>query len=507
VKPVLSPEEAAELDRAAQAGGVPAAVLMERAGRAVARAAVDLTGGAYGRRAVVVAGSGNNGGDGFVAARHLARWGMRVDVEVLGEATREPAAGNLSRLAEVGVVPRSFAAADLEGRLARADVAIDALFGTGFHGPAEGDASAAIAVLNGSEAPAVAVDIPSGVDGATGAVTGAAVRAEVTVTFGAAKLGAVLMPGAGYAGAVRVVDIGFGEDLVRARAFLTEPGDLRAAMPVRGLDTHKRASGVLVVVAGSRGMPGAARLIATAAGRIGAGLVVVALPASALSAIASALTESVFVALPETDEGTVAADAIAPMLGAIERADALAIGPGLTTNADTAGFVREFLGACPIPAVVDADGLNAFAGRAAELSGRSAPTVLTPHVGEAARLTGVPAAEIEADRLRCARDLAARSGAVALVKGTRSVIAEPDGTAWINPTGGSVLATAGSGDVLTGTIGGLLARGLDPREAATCGAYVHGLAGILAGRSGGEGVLAGDLAALLPEAVARLGAT
>ena len=259
MKPVLTPDEAGALDRATQEAGTPAEVLMERAGRAVARAAVDLVGGVYGRRAVVVCGKGNNGGDGLVAARHLARWGMRVAVIAVetADALREPAASNLARLDEVGVRVRGWSSAALTHELARADVAIDALFGTGFRGFPEDAWADAIDGMNEGAAPVVAVDIPSGVNGATGAVEGLAVRADVTVTFGAAKVGAVLLPGAEYAGAVRVVDIGFPDELLRADAFLVEPSDVVGWFPTRPIDTHKRATGVLVVVAGSRGMTGA----------------------------------------------------------------------------------------------------------------------------------------------------------------------------------------------------------------------------------------------------------
>lgn len=506
MKPVLTPEEAGELDRASQARGIPAETLMERAGWATARAAADLVGGCYGRRAVVVCGKGNNGGDGYVAARHLARWGMRVGVVALADpgTLREPAAANARRLvAESGIRPSAFEPRALQRLLSRADVAIDAVFGTGFAGVPEGAWAEAIDGLNDADAPVVAVDIPSGVDGRTGAVHGEAVWADLTVTFGAAKTGVVLLPGAERAGDVRVVDIGFPDDLVPLATGLTEPADVAAALPPRAVDAHKKDSGTLVVVAGSRTMTGAARLIARAAGRAGAGYVYVAVPASILPAVQAELTETVFVALPETEDGTVAASALDVVLGHLEGAHALALGPGLSTQPETQGFVRELVRACPVPLVLDADGLNAFAGRADALADRKAEAVLTPHLGELARLLSDDAAHA-ADRLGAARALATRARAVALVKGTRTVIASPDGRTRINPTGSPVLATAGTGDVLTGTIGGLLARGLAPFDAAWAAAYAHGLAGILAGRELGEGVLAGDVAERVADAFAMV---
>jgi NAD(P)H-hydrate epimerase len=322
------------------------------------------------------------------------------------------------------------------------------------------------------------------------------VRADLTITFGAAKVGVVLLPGAELAGDVRVVDIGFPDDLVPTRVGLTEPGDVVAALPDREVDAHKKASGTLVVVAGSRAMPGAARLIARAAGRSGAGYVFVAAPASALPVMQTGATEVVWIALPETSDGTVAIGALDVLRERADEADAFAIGPGLTTHDQTQAFVRALVREAPAPVVLDADGLNAFAGRPDELADRASEAVLTPHLGELARLRGAGAD----DRLTAARDLATRARSVALVKGTRTVIADPAGRARINPTGTSALATAGTGDVLTGVIGGLLARGLDPFDAAWAGAYVHGLSGILAARDLGVGVVAGDVVERLPEA-------
>ena len=507
MRPVLTPEEAGTLDRETQARGVAAEVLMERAGRAVARAARELAGGSYGRRAVVVCGKGNNGGDGLVAARHLGRWGVRTTVVLLEDPDelREPAASSARQLADVpSIRVRTFDERGLRRELARADVAVDAIFGTGFRGMPEDEWASAIAGLNEADAPIVAVDIPSGVNGATGLVEGEAVRAHLTVSFGAPKLGTVLMPGAEHAGVLRVVDIGFPDDLVRARAWLTEPSDVAAWLPTRDTDTHKRASGVLVVVAGSRAMTGAARLIARAAGRVGAGLIIVAAPEGSMPAIQAGLTEPTFLPLPETADGTVAVEAVEPLLDRLQSADALAIGPGLTTESETVAFVRDTVRRSPIPLVLDADGLNAFTGDGAALGDRQADAVLTPHVGEFTRLTGVKPRDLDADRPAHVRRLASQTNAVALLKGSRTVIADPDGRLFVNVTGSPVLATAGTGDVLTGMIGGLLARGVAASESAAAAAYLHGLAGLFAGRDLGEGTVAGDVLEHLPEAVAHV---
>lgn len=507
MKPVLTPDEAAALDRETQARGRAAEVLMERAGRSVARAARELVGGSYGRRAVVVCGKGNNGGDGLVAARLLGRWGVRTTAVLLEDPDelREPAATNAGRLGEVpSIRVRTFDERGLRRELARADVSVDAIFGTGFRGMPEDAWAAAIAGLNDADAPVVAVDIPSGVNGATGEVEGEAVRAQLTVAFGAPKLGTVLMPGAEHAGVLRVVDIGFPDDLVHARAWLTEPSDVAAWLPVRDTDTHKRASGVLLVVAGSRAMTGAARLIARAAGRIGAGLVTVAAPEGSMAQVQAGLTEPTFLPLPETADGTVAAEAAAPLLDRLQAADALAIGPGLTTNEETVAFVRDTVRRSPVPLVLDADGLNAFTGDVAALGDRRSEAVLTPHVGEFTRLTGVKPRDLDADRPAHVRALASQTGAVVLLKGSRTMIADPEGRLFVNVTGSPVLATAGTGDVLTGMIGGLLARGVAPPGSAAAAAYLHGLAGLFAGRDLGEGALAGDVLDRVPESVAHV---
>jgi NAD(P)H-hydrate epimerase len=322
------------------------------------------------------------------------------------------------------------------------------------------------------------------------------------VTFGAAKLGSMLLPGAGYAGDVRVVDIGFDEAAMPTDAWVTEPADVAAVLPARSVTGHKRASGTLVVVAGSRTMTGAVRLVARAAARAGAGYVIVAVPRSILQVVQTELEETVFLPLAETDDGAIAPDATEDVLDALANADALAIGPGLSRAAETASFVRTVVRESPAPAVVDADALNAFAGDVAGFGGRKAEAVLTPHLGELARLVGRPLLDAVSEGRTLARD----TDAVALIKGTRTVIARPDGHLHVNPTGSTALATAGTGDVLTGTIGGFLARGAEPFDAAWAAAFVHGWAGILAGEDLGDGVVAGDVAERLPEAIARASA-
>jgi NAD(P)H-hydrate epimerase len=481
---------------------------MERAGAAVARAALELAGGGYGRRAVVVAGKGNNGGDGFVAARYLAQWGMRVHVEMLvhdvGSELREPVLANFYRLYEAGIPRRTFSVRSLNRELARADVAVDAIFGTGFRGQAEGDHAAAIEALNAGRAPVVAVDIPSGVEGDTGAVRGPAVRAAMTVALGAPKAGDVLFPGAAHAGVLEVADIGFPEDLLKSDVLLVQPEDAAGLLPQRGSDDHKRRSGVVLVVAGSRRMTGAPRLVARGAYRAGAGLVQLAVPEGILPVVQSGLVEATFLPLPEGGSGSPSAAAWEVLAERLEDVGAVAVGPGLSTDDETPELVRRLVAGSPVPVVVDADALNAFAGRAGELSRRRADAVLTPHTGEYARLFAMRAEEVLDDRVGFVRKAAAETGAIVLLKGTRTLVALPDGEVRVNPTGTPVLATGGTGDVLTGMIATYLARGLSTADAPTLAAYVHGLAGQVAGEASGEGTVAWDVAESIPQALRRL---
>lgn len=506
MRPVLTAAETQALDREAEARGIPVEHLMERAGLAVARAAIALAGGAYGRRAVLVCGKGNNGGDGLVAARFLSRSGMGVDVFLLAEAAdlRGPAAVNLERLRDAGLSTHGFSRSGLDRSLDRADVAVDAIVGTGFRGSAEGPYAEAIEGLNAGGAPVVAVDIPSGVEGDSGATRGPAVWADATVALGLPKVGDVLFPGADHAGVLEVADIGFPPDLLRGDVLLVEADDARRLLPARPADTNKRRTGVVLVVAGSRRMTGAPRLVAAGAYRAGAGLVTVATPEQSLPVVQAGMAEATFLELPEGPAGSVKEEAWDVVAGVVDRFDAVAVGPGLSTDEETPAFVRRLVAESPVPVVIDADAVNAFAGRAGDLARRRSAAVITPHAGEFARLFGMPAGEVEEDRLGFARKAATETGCVVLFKGPRTVVATPEGEVRVNPTGSSALATGGTGDVLTGAIGAYLARGLSATDAATLGAYVHGRAGEIVGQRKGDGGTAMDVAAAVPKAARRL---
>jgi NAD(P)H-hydrate epimerase len=502
--PILTPEQSAALDRASADAGVSVTSLMESAGSAVARAATVVAGGAYGRRAVVVCGKGNNGGDGLVAARLLERSGMGVTVALLDDpgAFEGAARANFERYADAG--GRWVGAGRLDRELARADVAVDAIFGSGFRGELAGRYQEAVRALNDAAADVVSVDIPSGVDGATGAVRGDPVRAAATVVCGVLKPGVVFQPGAERAGRVEVADIGFPANLIRSDLLLVEAGDVRPWLAPRSPDAHKRSTGVVVIVAGSRDMSGAAALASAAAYRAGAGLVTIASTPAVVDVVRQRVPEATFLRLPETGDGAVDAAGWEALRERLDGADALAIGPGLGRDASTGDLVRRAVRESPVPVVLDADGLYPFAGNASAIEERTSDAVLTPHAGEFARLMDVPAGDIGADRVSLGRKAAQEVGGVVLLKGPRTLVAAPDGRVYVNPTGGPALATGGTGDVLTGTIAAMLARGLVPQYAAAAGAYVHGLAGDLAAEVTGEGTVASDVATFLPDAVATI---
>lgn len=504
MRPILTAAETQELDRRTEERGVSIPQLMERAGMGVAREAVRVAGGAYGKRLVAVCGGGNNGGDALVAARLAAARGMGAVVVLVAdpERVREPAASNLRRLRSAGV--RWVGPADLARELARADVAVDGLFGSGFRGRPEGAYREAIEAMNACAAPVVAVDVPSGVEGDTGAIRGPAVRAAATVTFGAPKVGVVLYPGAELAGRVEVVDIGFPEDLVVSDLHLVEAGDVRALLPVRDPEAHKHRSGDVLVVAGSRRMTGAARLVAEGAARAGAGLVTIAVPEGILPTVQTGAPEAVYLPLPEGPAGSVAGDAWSVIAPRLDRFDAIAIGPGLSTDEETPAFVRRLVRGSTAPVVADADAINAFVGRVADVRERAAELVLTPHAGEFARLFGMPPDDLSDDRVGFVRKAAADTGAVVLLKGPRTLVALPDGTVRVNPTGSPALATGGTGDVLTGAIAAYAARGLAAHDAATAAAFVHGRAGEAVGERLGDGAAASDVALAIPGAAREI---
>ena len=515
MRPLLRPEEMARADRATIEAGTPVDVLMDRAGRAVARAAIRMAGGRNGRRALVVCGKGNNGGDGFVAARRLAREGLGVTCLVTFDATEANGAPahHLRLLREAGVVPRPFSPTVIEESF---DVVVDAIFGTGFSGTPKGAAAEAIKALDGLPN-VVAVDIPSGVDGLTGSVEGGAIHAAITIALAAQKLGTVLLPGASFAGAVEVADIGIDvrdwkhgdADATGGRAGpyveMVEERDVAASLTPRPLGAHKRSSGSVAVLAGSSDMRGAALLTSLGALRMGAGYATLGSTADVQAAAASARPE--LLCRTVTDSDVLGKDAFDRFADVIERADVLAVGPGMGTGDEQSALVERILAEVPFPVVLDADAINVLVGNGAALAERLGASVITPHPTELARLLGSSTEEVTADRVGAAAEAGRRfPNSAVVLKGFRTIVAFGRGAAaLVIPTGGPELATAGTGDVLTGALATILAGGLPRGAAGAVAAYVHGLAGSIAAEDKGtHGVLAVDVAEALPAARLRL---
>lgn len=498
--------------RATEEYAIPSLLLMENAALRVVDAAEAMLATSGGRRVQVVAGKGNNGGDGLAAARHLHQRGFKVHVTLVADpdAVEGDARLNLEICHRVGVPLEVAPPAPIGFGTPPSDLIIDALLGTGVRGAPTGPIAEAIDAINRCPAPVLAVDLPSGLDADTGAVPGACVRARRTVTFALPKRGLLVYPGRGFAGEIEVADIGIPRPLLEDPALDCEwitPALVRARLPARPPDAHKGTFGRVFLLAGSAGLTGAATLCSEAALRVGAGLVTLGIPRSLNVILEQKLTEAMTLPLPETETQahTIAAwDAIAER---IATSDAVALGPGIGRHPKTAELVLRVLRERRGPTVVDADGLNALA--SVEGAGRpwAAPeqVVLTPHPGEMARLLGTNPSAVESNRLATAAKAARDFGCVVVLKGAGTIVAAPDGRLFIDPAATPALATGGTGDVLTGVIAGLIAQGLSPLDAAVSGVHVHGRAGEhLARKVGDAGSLAGDLLGELPRVIREL---
>lgn len=531
---VLTAAEARVFDRwAIEKLGVPALVLMENAALALAEAVGESFGEA--RRIAIFCGPGNNGGDGLALARQLLTRGYEVGLflAAFGRPLSDDCARQLAicRAMELAIFELDGDWREQAASAASADLVVDALFGTGLERPLRAPWAGLVEWMNGLPQPRLAVDIPSGLDAGRAHPIGPTVRADVTVTFGAPKLAHLLLPAAEWVGELSVADLGVPFDLSPCAGGTLEvltAEELAHALPTRAAAAHKGDFGHLLLVAGSRGKAGAAILAARGAVRGGAGRVTVATVESAWTAIASAVPEAMSLPYSADASGGLPFAALARLIAAAEERDVLAVGPGLGQSAGTCRLVRSLvLGATGVPLVLDADGLNAFAGppsppspmaahggkagrggkRGLELlAKRRAPTVLTPHPGELARLLGCSTPEIEADRLASVRRAAELSGAIVVLKGGRTLVGLPSGEVAINTTGNPGMASGGSGDVLTGLLAARLAQGDDPVFAAHLAVHLHGLAGDLAVAAGvSPAVPAGTLAEYLPQAYEKLG--
>jgi ADP-dependent NAD(P)H-hydrate dehydratase / NAD(P)H-hydrate epimerase len=517
----LTAERMREVDRlTTERHGIPSLDLMENAGRAVANYVAGRYDNLDRRRIVVLCGKGNNGGDGFVAARHLAEFGAKPAVYLVAEAgeLRGDAAVNVKRWQATGAlntIARAEALEALRPELAKADVVIDALLGTGLNGPAKGLAAAAIEEVNraAGRAEIVAIDIPSGMSADRFDSPGTTVAADVTITFTAPKIGLLLPPNAERVGRLIVREIGSPRELFEnddsLKLHWLEPREFRALPLRRAPNTHKGTYGHALIVAGSQGKSGAAALAGMGALRSGVGLATVATPAPALAIVAQHMPELMTELVEATPEGSISLHAFESgrWRELIEGKTAVAMGPGLTTHPETVRFVRAAVADCPVPLILDADGLNAFDRDAGALKNHRAPLAVTPHPGEMARLAGATAAQVQQRRLDTALEAARAWNAFVVLKGFRTIIATPDGRAFVNSTGNPGMATGGTGDVLTGILAGLTAwmGAGDWAKVLGLGVYLHGLAGDLAAERIGEiSLVATDLIRALPRAFGRL---
>ena len=492
--------------------GIPSIALMENAGRRVADVMASTFDDLAESSVAVLCGRGSNGGDGFVAARALRRRGADVAVFLLGQTAdvHGDARTNLDALGSLDVsvteVPDAAAWAGRRLDIAACDVIVDAIFGTGLNRPLEGMLPAVVDDVNAARVPVVAVDLPTGLAADTHRLIGPAIDADLTVTLAAPKIPLVFTPGSAFAGDVYVAEIGIPERVIDGvagpRLELVTPVTIRALVPDRADDAHKGTFGHVLIVAGSLGRTGAASLAGIGALRSGAGLVTVAVPRSCVPAVAAAAPEYMTLPLEEEQEGVVGAGALDAVLAA--PCDVIAAGPGLGTGPGAAGLVRGLLARARVPLVLDADALNVCSDHPEWLDARPAAAgdvVLTPHPGEMARLRGCTAQEVQDERLATARGMAAEHGVHVVLKGARTLVAAPDGSAAVNLTGNPGLATGGAGDVLTGVTAAWMAQLAHTADACKAAVYLHGLAADLAAREHGQtGLIASDVAAALGKA-------
>ena len=499
-----------DIDRiAVEKYGISGLQLMENAGRGVAGIALsELGGAATGARAAIFAGKGNNGGDGYVAARHLHNAGIAVTVyalcrceELRGDAALNAASwrkmnGRVEELLSIEAVKA--AGESIE----KSAIVIDAIFGTGLSDEVTGVHGEAIRLINRLAKKIISIDIPSGIHATTGAVLGEAVMAHLTATMAMPKLGLLLFPGRAHAGRVEVVDIGVPMEAIEDPSIkwnLLGPSDMSGILKPRKPESHKSSHGHLLILAGSPGLTGAAYMSGAAALRAGAGLVTVGVPESLHDIMEVKTTEVMTVSLPETPGRRLGTASYEEIRRAAANKTALVIGPGAGTSEELMKLIGLILQDIRIPVVIDADGLNSFAPRIASLKGLKAQVVLTPHPGEMSRLLNTKIQEIQADRVGAAEKLVELTGATVVLKGAYTVIACPDGQVYLNPTGNPGLATAGTGDILAGMLGAFLAQGYSAFEASAAAVYLHGLAGDEAKKKSGElGMIATDLLEYIP---------
>ncbi len=509
---IVTTDEIKSLDRnATETFKIPSLLLMENAARGLIDHIEAAFGPVKGKRIVILAGRGNNGGDGLAAARHLRMRGAEAIVYLLSPIEKVEGDARTSLdiwIATDGLleVVGSFSWGDLKKDLHKSDLVIDALLGTGLSHPVEGDYAEAIAAINGARRPVISVDIPSGISSDTGALLGIAVRADMTFAIALPKRGHFVRAGLEHSGVWEVIDIGFPPALIDRAGMsidLLTSNMVQDLPPRRTKGMHKGIMGHLLLVAGSVGTLGAAQMASLAAMRSGTGLVTVALPATVAASNVPFPMEVMTLPLPETNEGTLSLASEKKLLQGIEGKTAIAIGPGLSRHPETQHLVRNLIRQVSVPMIIDADGINAIAPDISILKEKKSTLILTPHPGEMGRLMGTNADAVQSDRFKIAKEFAKKWEIILVLKGAHTIVATPDGLLRVNNNGNPTMATAGVGDALTGMIAGLVAQGIAPPDAATLGVYLHGLAGDLAAKVLGEGsLITSDLIGKIPEAIA-----
>jgi len=494
--------------------GLPGMVLMENAGRGAIRFLLKQFPNLENARVGVIAGRGNNGGDGFVIARYLKQKGIQVQVYLLAERHRVQgdALANLKLLKPLEVpvveIPDNASFSKIKSEMDGLDILIDAILGTGLKSDVTGYFKTIIDYINRLNKPVFAVDMPSGLNSDTGQPCGTCIRATATATFAYAKTGHMVYPGIDFCGNLKIVDIGIPPHIAAAvgpRHFLTTAKLVRSHLIPRSADAHKGSTGHLLVIAGSTGKTGAASMTAMSALRTGAGLVTLGVAQSLNSALESQMLEAMTAPLPESGSGVLGESAFNAIQKELPGKRCLAIGPGLGQAAETKKLIRKIIRQSEIPVVLDADGLNNLAGDVNHLLTARAPIVLTPHPGEMARLLDTEVSKIQQDRITSAREFSVEYNVHVVLKGAATIIAHPDGRVFINATGNAGMASAGMGDVLTGAIAGLIVQGLTPEAACHAGVYLHGAAADnLAEDMGPYGYLAGDVMGAIPGEIKKI---
>ncbi|OGV98087.1 MAG: hypothetical protein A3I04_04810 [Nitrospinae bacterium RIFCSPLOWO2_02_FULL_39_110] len=512
---IVTAKEMQEIDRIAiDDYGISGIVLMENAAKGVVASLFKKFPDIKDKKVGIFAGKGNNGGDGLAVARLLTDEDISVTVYLLSkkDMLKGDAKTNLEKAEEMGVkifeITSLDELEDVKDNILKNDIFIDAIFGTGLTSGVKGYYINVIKFINSSKKFILSIDIPSGLSSDTGEIIGGHINADMTVSLCLPKIGEIIYPAAEYVGDLEVVDIGIPESIIdkeNIKVNLIEEKDVIGLLPKRKPDSHKGTYGHLVVIAGSRGKGGAAALSSLSALRAGAGLVTLALPECLNVSFEAAIPEVMTLPLPDTDEGTINESAFDMLIEFLEGKSAVLIGPGITTNQSTSSLIKNLIKKISCPMLIDADGLNIATDEIKLLKKKKSPVIVTPHPGEMARLLNTTSKKVQGDRIGAGRRLATKYGIYVILKGARTIIATPDGDVYINPTGNPGMATAGTGDVLSGIIAGFLCQGFSAKDSSILGVYLHGMAGdISASNLSQTALIASDLIRALPEVIKRI---